>query len=218
MQSNIDFQRGLVESRWAHDNRMLVRPSESAVFDQQIISALWEKYTPSITSVQGGGPCAWLQHVINFSMHGQSLHLSLKAFAMTRIGWTNKDESLVLQGNLCYGNALNAIQRDLSSETSMLRDELFAAGYILSLYEVPFQQGFPLQIKLTTFQLFETTTPSIAGWNSHVSGLKHLVLVRGPQRHVTSFARAVFEEFRICSVRTLQPDVENHTRLITNSH
>ena len=64
--------------------------------------------------------------------------MSIKAFAMTRIGWIFKDEALVLQGNLCYGRALNAVQNALSSETSMLQDEVFAAGYVLSVYEVTF--------------------------------------------------------------------------------
>lgn len=136
MASNIDFQRGLVESRRAYDNRILVQPNDSAAFDQQIISILWEKYTPSVSSVQGGTPCVWLQHILNLATRGMPLQLSLKAFAMTRIGWINRDDSLVLQGNLCYGRALNAVQKALSSEASMWQDELFAAGYVLSLYEV----------------------------------------------------------------------------------
>lgn len=214
MLSNIDFQRGLVESRRANDNRILIQPDETAAFDQQIISALWEKYTPSTGSIQAGTPCVWLQHIINLPARGMPLHLSLKAFAMTRIGWINKDEPLVLQGNLCYGLALNAVQKALSFETSMWQDELFAAGYILSVYEVVFLSINPslsIQTKLKTLQLFESTTPSIAPWNNHISGLKHLVLVRGPQRHMTPFARAVLEEFRTSSVCILQPAVSLHT-------
>ena len=147
MLSNIDFQRGLVESRRAHDNRILIQPTDSAAFDQQIISALWESYTPSLSSVQSGAICVWLQQIINLPTQGVPLHLSLKAFAMTRIGWINKDDSLVLQGNLCYGRALNSVQKALSSEASMLQDELFAAGYILSVYEVAFPPRFPRRFR-----------------------------------------------------------------------
>ena len=143
MVSNLSFQRGLVESRRAYDNRLLVQIKHSAAFDLQIISALWEKYTPSISSVQGGTPCVWLQHVINLPTPGIPLHLSLKAFAMTRVGWMNKDESLVLQGILCYGRALNAFQQALSSEALMWQDELFAAGHVLSIYEVAFPLMLP---------------------------------------------------------------------------
>ena len=134
--SNIDFQRGLVESRRANDNRILIQPKGSAAFDQQIISALWESYTPSNSSAQARTPCVWLQHIIDLPTRGIPLQLSLKAFALTRLGFLNKNESLALQGNLCYGHALNTVQISLSSEASMWQDELFAAGYVLSVYEV----------------------------------------------------------------------------------
>ena len=143
MVSNIDFQHGLIESRRAYDNRILIRPNDSAALDQQIIAALWEKYTPSISSVQGGVPCVWLHYIINFPTRGVPLDLSLKAFAMTRVGYSNKDETMVLQGNVCYGRALSAVQRSLSSEASMLQDELFAAAYVLSVYEVAFPHTLP---------------------------------------------------------------------------
>lgn len=133
MISNIDFQRGLVESRRAYDNRIVLQPNDTAAVDQQLISALWDKYTPSISTVQAGTPCVWLQQIIDLPTRGIALHLSLKAFAMTRIGWINKDESLVLQGDQCYGRALNTVKKALSSETSMWQDELFAAGYVLSV-------------------------------------------------------------------------------------
>ena len=136
MISTIDFQRGLVESRRAYDNRILLQPNDVAAVDQQIVSALWDKYTPSIGSVQAGTPCVWLHHIINLPTRGAPLHLSLKAFAMTRLGWIEKDESMVLQGNQYYGHALNAVQKALSSEASMRQDEVFAAGYVLSVYEV----------------------------------------------------------------------------------
>ena len=147
MVSNIDFQRGLFESRRAYDNRILIPPNDSAAFDQQIISALWDNYAPSIGSVQGGAPCVWLQYIINFPTRRTPLDLSLKAFAMTRVGYTNKDESLVLQGNVCYGRALGAVQRALSSKASMFQDELFAAGYVLSVYEVAFPRRLPCRFR-----------------------------------------------------------------------
>ena len=136
MISTLDFQRGLVESRRPYDNRILLQPNDSAAVDQQMIAKLWEKYTPPISSAQAETPCIWLQHIVDLPTRGIPLDLSLKAFAMTRIGWMDKDESLVLQGNQYYGRALNAVQKALSSEASMWQDELFAAGYVLSVYEV----------------------------------------------------------------------------------
>lgn len=49
-------------------------------------------------------------------------------------------------------------------------------------------------------QLFESTAPSIAGWNSHITGLGQLVLVRGPEKHRSEFARGILEEFRTSAV------------------
>lgn len=147
MASNIEFQRGFVESRRPCDDRILVQPNETAAFDQQIISALWEKYTPSLISAQSGTHCVWLQYIINLPSRGNPLHLSLKAFAMTRVGYINKDESMVRHGNLYYGRALNAVQRSLPSEALMLQDELFAAGYVLMVYEVALPLRLPQLIR-----------------------------------------------------------------------
>jgi len=54
--------------------------------------------------------------------------------------------------------------------------------------------------KLTHLQLFESTAPSIAGWNSHITGLGQLVLLRGPDKHRSPFARAILEVFRNSAV------------------
>lgn len=147
MASNVEFQRSFVERRRPYDDRILVQPSESAAFDQQIISALWEKYTPSLNSAQRGAHCVWLRYIINLSSREIPLHLSLKAFAMTRVGYINKDESMARHGNFYYGHALNAVQRSLPSENSMLQDELFAAGYVLMVYEVAFPPRLPQLIR-----------------------------------------------------------------------
>ena len=145
MLSTINFQRAQVESRRVHDNRILVQPNDSVAFDQQMISALWERYTPSISSTHGGVPCMWLQNIIDLPARGIPLQLAIKAFAMTRIGWINKDDSLILHGNLCYGRALNAVQIALSSDVSKLQDVILAAGYVLSVYEVAFPPRLPYQ-------------------------------------------------------------------------
>jgi len=55
---------------------------------------------------------------------------------MTRLGWVIKDEGLALQGNQYYGHALQAVQKALYNERSMRYDQVFAAGYVLSVYEV----------------------------------------------------------------------------------
>ena len=48
----------------------------------------------------------------------------------------NKDDGLALRGQSCYVGALQQLQRALRSDRVVGRDETFAAGYILALYEV----------------------------------------------------------------------------------
>ena len=55
---------------------------------------------------------------------------------MTRLGWINRDESLALQGRLCYSSALQVLHTRLSSEHMIHEDDIFAAGFALSIYEV----------------------------------------------------------------------------------
>ena len=54
---------------------------------------------------------------------------------------------------------------------------------------------------MTQPQLFETTTTSIAGWNSHMMGLTQLLIARGPHRHRSAIPKAALEEFRFSAVR-----------------
>ena len=136
MQANVDFQRGLVEARRANDNRMLVQPNASSMVDQQVIGAFWAKYLPKDPNARGRQPCDWLEQVLALPNPSEYLQLSLKALAMTRLGFVHRDEGLALQGNQFYGLALQAVQKALFNERTMRDDQVFAAGYVLSVYEV----------------------------------------------------------------------------------
>lgn len=126
---------GVSYNRRARDNRLLTRPSSSAVFDQQIVSSFWEKYIPSCTNAQDGSHNHWLQLLIGLPEPGNAICYSLKALAMTRLGWINGDESLALQGRLYYSRGLQVLQKSLSSEKITYEDNTFAAVYALSIYE-----------------------------------------------------------------------------------
>ena len=54
-------------------------------------------------------------------------------------------------------------------------------------------------------QFYEPTNDSIAGWNSHTDGVARLMLIRGPDRHRSSFGRALLEGIRLPAVRILTP-------------
>lgn len=49
-------------------------------------------------------------------------------------------------------------------------------------------------------QFFEPTNESITGWNSHTNGVTRLMLIRGPDRHRSSFGRALLEGIRLSAV------------------
>ena len=115
---------------------MLLEPDATAVLDQQIISAFWERYTPLNANARGGSACIWLEQVIWLPDPGEALRLSIKAFAMTRLGWLNNDRSLALQGNMCYNRALQSVQQALWQESTAMNDEIFVAGYVLAVVEV----------------------------------------------------------------------------------
>ena len=134
--SDVASFHGVSYNRRAGDNRLLTQPSSSTVFEQQIVSSFWEKYIPSNANAQDGSPSHWLQRVIGLTKPGKAIHYSLKALAMTRLGWINGDESLALQGRVFYSHGLQVLQKSLSSESIIFDDNVLAAGFALSIYEV----------------------------------------------------------------------------------
>lgn len=154
MQSNVDFQRGLVEARRANDSRMLIQPNLSNLFDQQIVASFWAKYLPTDASARGRQPCVWLEQVLALPNPTEPLQLSLKALAMTRLGFVHRDEALCLQGNKYYGHALQAVQKALYNERTMQDDQVFAAGYVLSVYEVRCIKTISMKYRTNAYPAF----------------------------------------------------------------
>lgn len=138
MLSNVSYLRETLEGHAPADNRMLLIPGLSAVLDRQLISLFWGKYVPVDYVVQGGSPCIWMEQIIALPVLGETLQLSLKALAMTRIAWINNDDSMALQGNVIYGRALQSVQRSLWRENMAMHDDVFVAGYICAVYEASF--------------------------------------------------------------------------------
>ena len=115
---------------------MVLQPSNGSAVEAQIISAFWETYIPSKSNAQSGPVCTWLQQSIVHQHAGETLKLSLKALAMTRLGWMNSDDAVAVRGRVYYGRALQQVQKDLWSENMMWEDVTLAAGFVLSIYEV----------------------------------------------------------------------------------
>lgn len=116
-------------------DRVPLQPRNAAVYEAQLISSFWEHWSPQ-QSAQTGCQVPWLQQALSLPDPSPALRLSLKALAMSRLGWIHRDNALTLSGRALYGQALQVIQKALYDESTMWQDETLASGNILSLYEV----------------------------------------------------------------------------------
>ena len=112
-----------------------LQPKHAAAYEAQLISTFWEHWSPK-QSAQSGCQVPWLQQTLSLPNPSPALRLSLKALAMSRLGWFHRDGALTLSGRTLYGQALQVIQKALYDETTMWQDETLASGNILSAYEV----------------------------------------------------------------------------------
>lgn len=172
------LQRDLVQRQNFIMKSMPFRLSNANMSEVQLISAFWECYTPSRSMAQAGSPCAWLQQSICIPNPSPVLRLSLRALAMTRLGWLQKDDAFVHDGRVIYGNALRELQKALYDQHSMWQDETMATSNVLALYEVSKFLMNLLAVLIRIMQLSEPTSASIIGYNSHV--VSHLFPPIGP--------------------------------------
>ena len=112
-----------------------VQPDDGMVREAQLISTFWDHYIPQ-QSVQNGCHSKWLQHAMDLPNPSPPLRLSLKALALSRMGWMYRDDKLVLHGRMMYSQCLQAIQKALYDEGTMWQDQTLATGNILAWYEV----------------------------------------------------------------------------------
>ncbi|KAL6716939.1 hypothetical protein ACLMJK_004851 [Lecanora helva] len=137
MLSGVSFLRDVSEKRNANiDYALLVQPNASVMNDQQLMSAFWEKYIPLKANVQDGSACLWLEQVMWTPNKSETLQLSIKALATSRLGWLNRDQPLALQGSVTYVKALQSVQSALWRGNAALDDDLFVAGYVLAVHEM----------------------------------------------------------------------------------
>ncbi|KAL9125744.1 MAG: hypothetical protein Q9217_005091 [Psora testacea] len=157
--------------------------SNSDLRDDQLIACFYNNFIPKGVLARDLSPALWLQQILLSGAGSPAMRSSLKALAMTRLGWLNGDRALCARGRGQYGIALTHLQKALYDKTLAWQDETLAAAYCLSIYE-----------------LFEATDGSIKGWNSHVSGVGHLIQLRGPNHYCTPLARAVLHSFSSASM------------------
>ena len=135
MPSNLSYQNDQLENHGETDHRLLAQPRNPVVWDGQMIGQFWNRYA-GLKCHGPPSPCVWLKQIISLPERGEAVEFSLKALAMTRLGHVTQDDSLIRQGNINYGGALQSVQKGLWHSEMMMRDELFLAGYMLVIYEV----------------------------------------------------------------------------------
>ena len=93
---------------------------------------------PVDTVAQHASPCPWLKEIMFKKDPNLALRVSLKAFALTRLGWIYKDDALSTLGRAQYGLALKHVQSAIWDPSAVWSDDTLAASHTLSIYEVRF--------------------------------------------------------------------------------
>ncbi|KAK4947682.1 hypothetical protein LTR10_013628 [Elasticomyces elasticus] len=159
---------------------LIASPSTQAIWTKGFLSWFWTNYSPrsgsSIVPVKGP---LWLYLALRIPQPTAILQNSLLALAVVRSGRASDDNSVVIEGQRLYGQAVKMLQRVLEDREQILHEENLAAVRAMVLYE-----------------LYEATSSTADSWFGHITGLSHLLVARGPQMYDTPLARAVFEEVR----------------------
>lgn len=125
------------------------------------------------------GPDTWLRYAIELPLPTAALRKSLLALSFTRFGRVNHNYDVVVQGQRLYSESLVLVQKALYDPNLMFHDETLASIRAMSLYE-----------------LFESTSGDPGAWQKHLSGIAHLIELRGPARYSSPLAKSVLADVR----------------------
>lgn len=137
---------------------------------------------------------SWLRHAIDIPLPTPALQKSLLALSITRFGRVNQNHDMVLHGQRVYSECLVLVQKALYNPDLMYHDETLASIRAMALYE-----------------LFEATSNNPAAWQNHLSGISHLIELRGPSRSRSPLARAVLTDVRYALVSSSNSDKLTNT-------
>ncbi|KAL8692937.1 MAG: hypothetical protein Q9218_002139 [Villophora microphyllina] len=108
----------------------------------------------------------------------------MAAVAVSAVGRSTDNVTLVAEGTRKYGQALRELQRALWDPRLMCLDETLAACSALVLYE-----------------LLECTANNMQAWASHAQGVARLMEARGPDSWSSPLAHTIFKNMRHSVVR-----------------
>lgn len=147
----------------------------SAAWESNITCWFWRSYTL--------GKESWLGYALEIASPTVTLRKALLALSLTRFGRLHANPNAIIQGHAVYSQALIHLQSALYDSQLAWNDETLVSVRALVLYEV-----------------FETTSDDPSAWQNHLTGMTRLMELRGPHKHRSPMARAVFEDVRYALV------------------
>lgn len=115
----------------------------------------------------------WLVQLANRTEISSSLLYAVRAISLSFLGRQTRDENLVQNSRLIYGQALLKLNKSLQDPVEGLASDTLGATVLLTFYE-----------------LLNCTERN--SWVRHAGGAAHLMRLRGVARHRTGFDRAMF--------------------------
>lgn len=100
-----------------------------AAYDEQISAALLHVFFPRSSD-------HWLYDAVAAMPFSDPLTLSLRAFSLSRIGFADKNQTLIVQSFATYTKALRSVRSCVSAPSSTVDEGTATAVSVLSLFEV----------------------------------------------------------------------------------
>ncbi|KAF2102534.1 hypothetical protein NA57DRAFT_52102 [Rhizodiscina lignyota] len=132
------------------------------------------------------GSYSWMNASLNLSPNSLALRQALCALGLASTASQTGDKKLIRQGAEYYGAALARLNYTLQNPQAAANDEsVLPTSMLLAVYE--------------QFNGFDLTLESKPGrnWLAHVAGFARLIELRGPKRHTTGHAHALFTQCRV---------------------
>ncbi len=101
------------------------------------------------------------------------------AVSVVRWSRTTQRRDVLDFGRKVYTQSLQSMQKLIIDKSAASHDDALAATCVMAMYE-----------------LFDPTGVEMDGWLKHLDGVRRLLEFRGPQKHSSAPARAVFEHSR----------------------
>ena len=123
----------------------------------------------------------WLTQLATRTEVSSTLLHAIRAISLLFLGRQARDENLMQNSRLIYGNTLLKLNKSLQDPVEGLSSDTLSATILLTFYEM-------------------LNCTEHGSWVRHAGGSAHLMRLRGPARYRTDFDKAVFQACRYSMV------------------